>query len=232
MKTDALWQNFLSEVQEEVSATTYNVWFNDLVLLKISDDTVTIQVPMEIHQKMLGDMYYQLIETIFYNLTGKNYKFNFVLESDNIFNIDDEKQEEIEEENLIWDTNLNKNLNFENFVVGNTNRLAYISARAVAEAPGKIHNPLFLYGKSGLGKTHLMHAIGNYIVDNSKKRVLYVTSEDFMTDFTGIADIKGNNLNYARDFKNKYRNVDVLIIDDIQYLVGVFQWIFIHLIMI
>ena len=220
MKTDALWQNFLSEVQEEVSATTFNVWFNDLVLLKLSDDTVTIQVPMEIHQKMLGDMYYQLIETIFYNLTGKNYKFNFVLESDNIFDTDDEKQDEVEEDNLIWDTNLNKNLNFENFVVGNTNRLAYISARAVAEAPGKIHNPLFLYGKSGLGKTHLMHAIGNYVVDNSKKKVLYVTSEDFMTDFTGIADIKGNNLNYARDFKNKYRNVDVLIIDDIQYLVG------------
>lgn len=219
MKTDALWQNFLSEVQEEVSATTYNVWFNDLVLLKISEETVTIQVPMEIHQKMLGDMYYQLIETIFYNLTGNNYKFNFVLESENIFDTDNDEQEE-EPENLIWDTNLNKNLNFENFVVGNTNRLAYISARAVAEAPGKIHNPLFLYGKSGLGKTHLMHAIGNYIVDNSKKRVLYVTSEDFMTDFTGIADIKGNNLNYARDFKNKYRNVDVLIIDDIQYLVG------------
>ena len=219
MKTDALWQNFLSEVQEEVSATTYNVWFNDLVLLKISEETVTIQVPMEIHQKMLGDMYYQLIETIFYNLTGNNYKFNFVLESENIFDTDNDEQED-EPENLIWDTNLNKNLNFENFVVGNTNRLAYISARAVAEAPGKIHNPLFLYGKSGLGKTHLMHAIGNYIVDNSKKRVLYVTSEDFMTDFTGIADIKGNNLNYARDFKNKYRNVDVLIIDDIQYLVG------------
>lgn len=220
MKTDALWQNFLSEVQEEVSATTFNVWFSDLVLLKISDDTVTIQVPMEIHQKMLGDVYYKLTETIFYNLTGKNYKFNFVLESDNIFDTEDEIQEDVEDKDLIWDANLNKNLNFENFVVGNTNRLAYISARAVAEAPGKIHNPLFLYGKSGLGKTHLMHAIGNYIVDNSKKRVLYVTSEDFMTDFTGIADIKGNNLNYARDFKNKYRNVDVLIIDDIQYLVG------------
>ena len=220
MKTDALWQNFLSEMQEEVSTTTFNLWFETLVLLKIDDESVTFQVPTDIHQKMLREIYYQLIETIFYNLTGKNYKFNFVLESENIFNADEDKQDEVEEENLIWDTNLNKNLNFENFVVGNTNRLAYISARAVAEAPGKIHNPLFLYGKSGLGKTHLMHAIGNYVVDNSKKKVLYVTSEDFMTDFTGIADIKGNNLNYAKDFKNKYRNVDVLIIDDIQYLVG------------
>ena len=219
MNTEELWKNFLAEVSEEVSTTTYNVWFNDLTLLKIDNDSVTIQVPMELHQKMLGEVYYQLIETIFYNLTGKNYNFNFVLESDNVFCTPDEN--EVEDNSLkVWDTNLNKNLNFENFVVGNTNRLAYISARAVAEAPGKIHNPLFLYGKSGLGKTHLMHAIGNYIVENSNKRVLYCTSEDFMTDFTGIADIKGNNLNYAKDFKNKYRNVDVLIIDDIQYLVG------------
>ncbi len=219
MNTEELWKNFLAEVSEEVSTTTYNVWFNDLTLLKIDNDSVTIQVPMELHQKMLGEVYYQLIETIFYNLTGKNYNFNFVLESDNVFCTPDEN--EAEDNSLkVWDTNLNKNLNFENFVVGNTNRLAYISARAVAEAPGKIHNPLFLYGKSGLGKTHLMHAIGNYIVENSNKRVLYCTSEDFMTDFTGIADIKGNNLNYAKDFKNKYRNVDVLIIDDIQYLVG------------
>ena len=219
MNTEELWKNFLAEVSEEVSTTTYNVWFNDLTLLKIDNDSVTIQVPMELHQKMLGEVYYQLIETIFYNLTGKNYNFNFVLESDNVFCTPDEN--EAEDSSLkVWDTNLNKNLNFENFVVGNTNRLAYISARAVAEAPGKIHNPLFLYGKSGLGKTHLMHAIGNYIVENSNKRVLYCTSEDFMTDFTGIADIKGNNLNYAKDFKNKYRNVDVLIIDDIQYLVG------------
>ncbi len=219
MNTEELWKNFLAEVSEEVSTTTYNVWFNDLTLLKIDNDSVTIQVPMELHQKMLGEVYYQLIETIFYNLTGKNYNFNFVLESDNVFCTPDENEEE-DNSLKVWDTNLNKNLNFENFVVGNTNRLAYISARAVAEAPGKIHNPLFLYGKSGLGKTHLMHAIGNYIVENSNKRVLYCTSEDFMTDFTGIADIKGNNLNYAKDFKNKYRNVDVLIIDDIQYLVG------------
>lgn len=93
---------------------------------------------------------------------------------------------------------------------------------AVAEQPGKIHNPLFIYGKSGLGKTHLMHAIGNYIHEHSNKKVLYTTSDKFMNDYTGIANLenKNNTVEYANQFKNKYRNVDVLIIDDIQYLVG------------
>lgn len=223
MNTDNLWKNFLAEVAEEVSPTTYQVWFSDLVLLKIDNDTIKIQVPMEIHKKMLGNTYYNLIENIFYNLTNKKYDIKFVLDDDSIFTEDEITENEIVDPKFkTFETNLNKNLNFENFVVGNTNRLAYISARAVAEAPGKIHNPLFIYGKSGLGKTHLMHAIGNYIVENSKKKVLYVTSEDFMTDFTGIADIakNANSFDYANEFKNKYRNVDVLIIDDIQYLVG------------
>lgn len=223
MNTDNLWKNFLSEVAEEVSPTTYQVWFSDLVLLKIDNDTIKIQVPMEIHKKMLGNTYYNLIENIFYNLTNKKYDIKFVLDDDSIFTEDEITENEIVDTKFkTFENNLNKNLNFENFVVGNTNRLAYISARAVAEAPGKIHNPLFIYGKSGLGKTHLMHAIGNYIVENSKKKVLYVTSEDFMTDFTGIADIakNANSFDYANEFKNKYRNVDVLIIDDIQYLVG------------
>lgn len=223
MNTDNLWKNFLAEVAEEVSPTTYQVWFSDLVLLKIDNDTIKIQVPMEIHKKMLGNTYYNLIENIFYNLTNKKYDIKFVLDDDSIFTEDEITENEIVDTKFkTFENNLNKNLNFENFVVGNTNRLAYISARAVAEAPGKIHNPLFIYGKSGLGKTHLMHAIGNYIVENSKKKVLYVTSEDFMTDFTGIADIakNANSFDYANEFKNKYRNVDVLIIDDIQYLVG------------
>lgn len=93
---------------------------------------------------------------------------------------------------------------------------------AVAEQPGKVHNPLFIYGKSGLGKTHLMHAIGNYIVNNSNKRVLYTTSEMFKDDYVNITNLnnKENNIEVAADFKKKYRDLDVLIIDDIQYLVG------------
>ena len=223
MKTENLWQNFLNEVQERVSLNSFAIWFNDLVLIKLDSDKVIIQVPMTTHKTMLNSTYYALIEEIFHTLTGKKYSFEFLLPEevkvvDNLQEVVN-KPEAIEEE---WESNLNPNLNFDNFVVGNTNRLAYVSARAVAEAPGQIHNPLFLYGKSGLGKTHLMHAIGNYIEENTNKKVLYVTSEEFMTDFTGIADINKsvNSIDYANQFKNKYRNVDILIIDDIQYLVG------------
>ena len=146
MNTENLWKNFLAEVAEEVSPTTYQVWFNDLILLKIDQNIIKIQVPMEIHKKMLGNTYYNLIENIFYNLTNTKYDIKFVLEDDSIFTEEEIVEKEAPETTYkVYDTNLNKNLNFENFVVGNTNRLAYISARAVAEAPGKIHNPLFLY---------------------------------------------------------------------------------------
>ena len=119
-------------------------------------------------------------------------------------------------------SNLNKNYTFESFVVGESNKFAQAAALAVAENPGTMYNPLFIYGNSGLGKTHLMHAIGNYIEKKYNKRVLYVTSDDFMNDFTGLARKSNNvnNLDYVEFFKNKYRNVDVLLIDDIQFLGG------------
>ena len=119
-------------------------------------------------------------------------------------------------------SNLNSKYTFENFIVGNSNKFAHAAALAVAENPGKMYNPLFIYGNSGLGKTHLMHAIGNYISKNSDKKVLYVTSEQFVSDFIGInkKDENGTNFTYVDFFKQKYRNIDVLIIDDIQYLGG------------
>ena len=126
--------------------------------------------------------------------------------------------------NSEFETQLIPTMNFENFVVGETNRFAKSAALAVAENPGKLYNPLFIYGKSGIGKTHLMHAIGNYIVSNKDNtlKVLYTTTEDFRTDFVNIsiAPDKKASFDYATYFQNKYRNIDVLIIDDIQLLVG------------
>ena len=115
---------------------------------------------------------------------------------------------------------LNPDYTFENFMVGESNRFAQATALAVAENPGKMYNPLFIYGNSGLGKTHLMHAIGNYIIQNTNKRVLYVTSETFISDYTGINNRNNEGTNYDKKdiFKEKYRNIDVLIIDDIQFL--------------
>lgn len=219
MKVETIWASFLEEVQKQVNMTSYQVWFKDLKLVHMDNKNITIQVPMPTHQTILGTNYYNIIQNIFLSLTGIEYDISFILAGEN--NFVDNTNREIDNE-LEWNSNLNPNLTFENFVVGASNKLAFIAASAVAEAPGTIHNPLFIYGKSGLGKTHLMHAIGNFIMKNSNKKVLYVTSDEFMTDYSGFSDTSKNvnNIDYANQFKSKYRNVDVLIIDDIQFLVG------------
>lgn len=224
MLVDELWTNFLNAIQKEINSASFNAWFNDLKLLNVENDSMTIQVPMEIHKKILGDNYYSLMEEILFNLSGITYTIKFVLEEElkeiqaNTTPISTENTK-VEE---LWESNLDKSLNFDNYIVGNTNRFAKVAGMAVAEQPGKIHNPLFIYGKSGLGKTHLMHAIGNFITETTNKKVLYTTSDMFMNEYIGIAGMeKGKNaIDYSNNFKNKYRNVDVLIIDDIQYLVG------------
>ncbi len=222
MLVEELWGQFLEKVKNEINSASYNAWFNDLKLVNINSDFLTIQVPMEIHKKILSENYYSLIEDILFKLSGINYDIKFILK--------DEIQEVIVEPQTIpqnpvndfWESNLDQSLNFDNYIVGNTNRFAKVAGMAVAEQPGKIHNPLFIYGKSGLGKTHLMHAIGNFITENTNKKVLYTTSDMFMNEYIGIAGMeKGKSaIDYSNNFKNKYRNVDVLIIDDIQYLVG------------
>ena len=219
MKIETVWSSFLEEVQKQVNMTSYQVWFKDLKLVHMDNKNITIQVPMPTHKTILGTNYYNIIQNIFLSLTGIEYDINFILAGENNF-IDDVNKNL--DDQLEWNSNLNPNLTFDNFVVGSTNKLAFVAASAVAEAPGTIHNPLFIYGKSGLGKTHLMHAIGNFIMKNSNKKVLYVTSDEFLSDYSGFSDTSknGSNIDYANQFKSKYRNVDVLIIDDIQFLVG------------
>lgn len=221
LQIEEKWNEFMTKLEKELAPTTFRTWFKDIKLINSYNNKLTIQVPMEIHKSILRETYGNLIEDTLFSINNENYELNYITEAENMDTLT-EVANEIEQTNIIWETNLNKNLNFDNFVVGTSNRLAYVSAMSVAQNPGKIHNPLFIYGKSGLGKTHLMHAIGNYITENSHKKVLYTTSDMFMTDFTGIADITNldNQIEYANNFKNKYRNVDVLIIDDIQFLVG------------
>ncbi len=173
---------------------------------------------MEIHKQMLSVTYGEIIDDAFFAMTGMHYTFKYITEDEVDNFVEPVAPEETKEMEIEWNTNLNPKFTFDNYVVGNSNRLAFVAARAVAEAPGTIHNPLFIYGRSGIGKTHLMQAIGNYIKDHSKLKVLYTTSNEFRDEFTGIAT-SNNKIGYANDFKNKYRNVDVLIIDDIQFLV-------------
>lgn len=230
MDVTILWSNFLESIKKEVTSLSYDTWFKETKLYEIKDGKAIVIVPMPIHKKHLSDNYRSLIEETFNKITGSNFEFEFLLQEE-IGEKTIEKQEEIPpiQEGIPYnnpiDSNLNPNYTFQTFIVGNSNRFAHAAALSIAENPGKMYNPLFIYGNSGLGKTHLMHAIGNYIVQNSNKKVLYVTSEQFITDFLGInkKDEMGTNFNYVDYFKNKYRNVDVLMIDDIQFLGGATQ---------
>ena len=218
MKTDNLFLRFLNDIQTQVSQNAYTIWFSKLELLSIVNNVVTIKVPMEIHKQMLSVTYGEIIDDAFFAMTGMHYTFKYITEDEVDNFVEPVAPEETKEMEIEWNTNLNPKFTFDNYVVGNSNRLAFVAARAVAEAPGTIHNPLFIYGRSGIGKTHLMQAIGNYIKDHSKLKVLYTTSNEFRDEFTGIAT-SNNKMGYANDFKDKYRSVDVLIIDDIQFLV-------------
>lgn len=222
-----IWNDFINELKNKVSDVTFNTWFINLKLLTINDKDIVIIVPYSVHKNHIINNYMDIIEEIFLNITGKNLNIVFCLEGeykentlDNIekIGLDDSVIENFVEARK---TNLNPKYTFDNFVVGDSNRFAFSSCLSVAQNPGKLYNPLFLYGKSGLGKTHLMHAIGNYIVQNTNLRVLYITTDEFMNEFISITRDSGNkedNFNYIDIFKEKYRDVDVLIIDDIQFL--------------
>lgn len=229
MNVDILWQNFLEKIKNELSNLAYETWFSDTKLYSLNDGKAIIIVPMEIHKKHIKDNYEDKILNILNEITGTNFDIEYLLD-DEIKNIEkkEESNNNIEElpsgipKFTKQQSNLNPNYTFDTFIVGNSNKFARTAALSVAENPGKMYNPLFIYGNSGLGKTHLMHAIGNYISDNSNRRVLYVTSGDFINDFIKIQRKNQNDNNFESKefFDNKYSNIDVLIIDDIQYLGG------------
>ncbi len=228
MNYTIIWDHFLEKIKEKISTLSYETWFKDTSLYSIDNGIYRIIVPMSIHKTHINDKYKDIIDELL-STEDSNYKKVEYFLQDEIQSLkeEEEKQDEIldkKERDSSFDTNLIKKYTFENFVVGNSNRLAHATAVAVAENPGSIYNPLFIYGNSGLGKTHLMHAIGNYIHEHSNKKVLYVTSDKFIEDFVGI-NRKNNNDNFdvIDIFKDKYRNIDVLIIDDIQFLGGTTQ---------
>ena len=231
MDYDVLWSKVLDLIKKEVSSLSFNTWFSETQLHNLKDDKAYIIVPMTIYQNHLKNNYYDLILNNLSKVVNGNYELVFILQDEIEENIVEEEQGSLSDTILNTgppitndhiNNNINKNYTFENFIVGNSNRFAQAAALSVAENPGTMYNPLFLYGNSGLGKTHLMHAIGNYIIENSNKTVLYVTCEQFRQDFVKAnrKDEKGTNFSYMEFFKEKYRNIDVLLIDDIQFLGG------------
>ena len=226
MNYDLLWSKVLENISLVVNSLIYTTWFDKTKLYKIEGNEATIIAPSEIHRNRLNDYYLQDIINSLQKETNQIYEINILLEdeisdknnlSTNTVDVDVTPKEKIEYHHY---SNLDKKYTFDNFVVGNSNKIAHAAAVAVAESPGELYNPLFIFGPSGLGKTHLMQAIGNYIEDKQHKKVLYITSDEFIEDFSKISRGDGtlNNYDYADYFKNKYRSLDVLIIDDIQFL--------------
>jgi chromosomal replication initiator protein len=222
MDQQNLWTKFLDLIKNKIAPLSFDTWFKDTKIYEINDGTAKVMVPMHVHKKHLTDNYLELITETFNEVTGTNFDFEFILEEE----INEKKKINTDDIGVPFNNpvqaNLNTNYLFENFIVGESNYFAHAAAVSVAENPGKSYNPLFIYGNSGLGKTHLMHAVGNYIIKNTNKKVLYVTSEKFISDFLNLnkKDNTGTNFDYIDYFKNKYRNIDVLIIDDIQFLSG------------
>ena len=198
-------------LKDEISNISFITWINPLEIKEMTDKKIVLLVTSTFQRDVIETKYHDLISNTFKYLTNKDYEIStYCTESDG----------NLETTSIPRNSNsangLNPNYTFDTYVVGNNNRFAQAAALAVAESPATSYNPLFLYGGVGLGKTHLMHAIGNQILQGfSDKKVLYVTSEKFTNEF--INCIKDNK---NEEFRNKYRNIDVLLIDDIQFIAG------------
>ena len=220
MNLDNIWNELLKKIEPKIKNYAYEIWFSNTKLISLEDNIAKVLVTSPMQKKNLQTSYIDLIQELFTELTGSNFSFVFVLDyeiNNKNVKIDFEEENGLPINNL--KTNLDSRFTFDNYIIGNSNKFAATSALAVAEQPGNMYNPLFIYGSSGLGKTHLMHAIGNYIVENSNKKVLYIPCDQFVNDFVDTTvKNKGNNFAAVKEFKNKYRDIDVLIIDDIHNL--------------
>lgn len=198
-------------LKEEISNISFITWINPLEIKEITDKKIVLLVTSTFQKDVIEKKYLDLISNTFKYLTNKDYEISTYCTEKGA-----ENSSVTNTRTINSSTGLNPNYTFDTYVVGNNNRFAQAAALAVAEAPGASYFPLFLYGGVGLGKTHLMHAIGNQILQTfSDKKVLYVTSEKFTNEF--INSIKDNK---NEEFRNKYRNMDVLLIDDIQFIAG------------
>lgn len=222
MDLDSIWNSFLERIKLKLNDIAYDTWFAETKLISLDETCAKVLVPYHVHKKNLKENYNDIIEDTFTEITGSNFKFEYLLEEEIENNISINTDQIGIPSNDFFESNLDYKYTFENFIIGASNKFAATSALAVAEHPGKMYNPLFIYGPSGLGKTHLMHSIGNYIVKNSNKKVLYITCDNFVSDFVDICRKNGNssNMDAIKQFKNKYRDIDVLMIDDIHNLVG------------
>ena len=214
-----LWNAVLDNIQDKVSKPSFDTWLKSTKAIALDRNTLTISVPSQFAKEWLENQYTELISEVIEEITGSPLETKFDVP---------EPHEEVNDPSLMKSPKqqtdktkskksmLNDKYTFDTFVIGAGNRFAHAASLAVAEAPARAYNPLFIYGGVGLGKTHLMHAIGHYVQEHDPDaKVVYITSEKFTNEF--INSIMENE---SSRFRNKYRSVDVLLIDDIQFIAG------------
>ncbi len=211
----SLWDKVLQLIKGELSPPSFNAFFKQIIPLKLHMNDLILLVPNDFTKGILEDRYLNLIESSVHQLSLKKYNIKFILDEKYLDDLEDE-QKDMSTPTRKSHPNLNPKYTFDTFVIGNSNRFAHAACVAVADSPARAYNPLFLYGGVGLGKTHLMHAIGHHIMTQKKDpKVVYVSSEKFTNEL--INSIKDDR---NEEFRNKYRNVDILLIDDIQFIAG------------
>ena len=215
------------KIEHGLSDVSFKTWILPLEVSSVEDSTVYILVPLKASVDYITQKYLLPFQVCIAEITGKEFEVKFITSDDPLHvskNQTYNQNKSKTNKNIFEQANLNEKYTFDTFVVGSNNKFAHAASVAVSESPGEIYNPLFLYGGVGLGKTHLMHSIAHFILENDPtKKVLYVTSEKFTTDL--IDALKNGKTSNGSElamnaFREKYRNIDVLLIDDIQFIIG------------
>ena len=219
------WEQILNKMKLEYCSSniSYNTWIAPLTVYEVTDDTVYILVKLRASLEHIEEKYLLPFKVCIAEVTGYEYEVSFVTDDHVVIQEKKDTAVKKQQSNAIFgQANLNPKYTFDTFVVGSNNNFAHAASLAVADSPGEIYNPLFLYGGVGLGKTHLMHSIAHFILEKDPtKKVLYVTSETFTNELIDALKIGKNGNELAMTtFREKYRNNDVLLIDDIQFIIG------------
>lgn len=208
-----IWDKTLILVKTELTEVSFSTWIKTIEPISINDDIIILRVHNDFNRDIITGRYLPLISNAIKQVTHKQYEIKIILPTEES-SVKERSYKPNKE--LVLTKNLNPKYTFDTFVIGNSNRFAHAASVAVAEQPAKAYNPLFIYGGVGLGKTHLMNAIGHYIVqNNANAKIAYVSSETFTNEL--INSIRDDR---NVEFRNRYRNVDVLLVDDIQFIAG------------
>ena len=224
------WAEIIHKLKIEygLSNVSFRTWIEPLEVYNVSDSTVYILVPLKSSVDYISQKYLLPFQVCIAEITEQEFEVKFITVDDsqniNVKNQDDTYKKNVTQNSIFEQANLNPKYTFDTFVVGGNNNFAHAASLAVSESPGEIYNPLFLYGGVGLGKTHLMHSIAHFILEKDPtKKVLYVTSETFTNELIEAlksGKTSGGNELAMTAFREKYRNIDVLLIDDVQFIIG------------